>query len=226
MDKKDFAFFGAAIVIVIFVALVGKPLIMGEPISILPSSEPSVNPHAPLPIPDDLSEIASPVTSKTPVPTPTPTPTPVWDGAVKTVGYVDPSTYNIEVPEQISMHPQPTASRQNRELESYAVIQGEASGVTEIVNVPFEYWEMHVTFDPWTDSPINSYLEFQIRDAEDRSDYQVFNSVNEAPCPSKDFGDKDTWVIKRYGAGSYYFVINEQLLKSYTIKIMVPKSES
>lgn len=225
MDKKDFVFFGAAIVIVIIVALIGKPLIMGEPISFLPSSEPSVNPNAPLPIPDDLSEI-TPVISKTPAPTQMPTPTPVWDGEVKTVGYVDPSTYNIETPDQISMVPQPASYQENREMISYAIIQGESSGVTEVVDIPFGYWEMYITLNPWTESPVNSYLEFQIRNAEDRSDYEVFNSVSEAPSSSKDFEDTDTWVIERYDAGRYYFVINEQLLKSYTIKIMVPKSES
>ena len=158
-------------------------------------------------------------------PTETPLPTPVWNGEVKTVSYVDPSTYNIETPENIHMGSQPVSYQQNREMTTYAVIQGEASGVTEIIAIPFGYWEMHITFDPWTDSPINSYLEFQIRNAEDRSDYKTFNSVDEAPRPIRDSDDK-VWVIEQYGAGSYYFVISEQLLKSYTIKIMVPKSDS
>ncbi|KAF1078429.1 hypothetical protein [Methanogenium sp. MK-MG] len=220
MDRKDLAFFGAAIVIVIVVALIGKPLIMGEPISFLPTSEPSVDPNAPLPIPSILP---------TPLPrateTPVPTPTPVWDGEVKTVSYVDPSTYNIETPKQPVIGAQPVPYQQNREMVPYAVIQGEASGVTEVLAIPSGYWEMHITFDTWTDSPIQSFLKFQIRNAEDRSDYQVFNSANEAPITTRD-SDKDIWVIERYDAGSFYFVIKEELLKSYTIKIMVPKSDS
>ncbi|WAI01049.1 hypothetical protein [Methanogenium organophilum] len=220
MDRKDLAVFGVGIAIVIIVALIGKPLLTGESIPFLSSSEPSVNHSGPLPIPEDLSEINPAITKTT-----TPTPTPVWDGEVKTVGYVDPSTYNIETPEQPVIGPQPTAYQQNREMTSYAVIQGEASGVTEMVNVPYGYWEVHITFNPWTDNPINSYLEVQIRNAEDRSDYQAFSSVDEAPRPIRD-SDAKVWVIEQYGAGNYYFVINEQLLKSYTIKIMVPKSES
>ncbi len=221
MDKKDLVFFGVAIVIVIIVALIGKPLIMGEPISILPSSEPSVDPNEPMPIPSIL-----PTRSPRPTETPTPIPTPTWDGEVKTVGYVDPSTYNIETPEQISMVQQPVSYQQNREMTTYAIIQGEASGVTEIFEIPFGYWEMHITFDSWTDIPIHSYLEFQIRNAEDRDDYQTFNSVDEGPRVTQDSDAQDTWVLEQYGSGSYYFVIKEQLLKSYTIKIMVPKSDS
>lgn len=221
MDKKDLAFFGVAIFIVLIVAVIGKPLMMGEPIPFLPSSEPSFDPNAPLPIPSVL-----PTQSPRATPVPTPIPTPAWDGEVKTVGYVDPSTYNIETPEQIAMVPQPTSYQQNREMTTYAVIQGEESGVTEIFEIPFGYWEMHITFDSWTDSPINSYLEFQIRNAEDRDDYQTFNSVDEGPRVTKDLDAQDTWVLEQYGSGSYYFVINEQLLKSYTIKIMVPNSDS
>ncbi|WFN35194.1 hypothetical protein L1S32_03490 [Methanogenium sp. S4BF] len=220
MDKKDLAFFGAAIVIVIVVALIGKPLMMGEPIPFLPSAEPSVNPNEPLPIPAVLPTRTPKVTE-----TPVPTPTPVWDGEVKTVSYVDPSTYNIETPEKLVMGEQPAPYQQNRTMTTYAVIQGEASGVTEIVAIPSGYWEMHITFDPWTDSPINSYLEFQIRNAEDRSDYQTFNSVDEGPRVSKEAGGQNMWVIERYEAGSFYFVINEQLLKSYTIEILIPKTD-
>lgn len=222
MDRKDAAVFGAAIVIVIIVALVGKPLMAGEPIPFLSPSEPAKETGGPLPIPDDLSQIAS---AKTPTPMPTPPPTPVWNGEVKDVGYVDPSTYNIETPEDISMIPQPTAYREDRNMTPYAIIQGEASGVTEVFNIPFGYWEVHIRFEPWTDSPINSYLEFQIRNAEDRSDYVAFNSVDEAPRPIRD-SDAKEWVIEQYGAGNYYFVINEQLLKSYTITVMVPQNTS
>ncbi|GAB7015953.1 hypothetical protein [Methanogenium cariaci] len=219
MDKKDLAFFGAAIAIVIVVALIGKPLLMGEPISILPSSEPSVDPNAPLPIPSILP---------TPLPraTETPLPTPTWDGEVKTVSYVDPSTYNIEIPKQPVIGPQPTQYQQNHNMTPYAIIQGEASGVTEVLTIPSGYWEMHITFDTWTDSPIQSFLELQIRNAEDRSDYQVFNSATEGPRTIQDSEVQDLWVIERYDAGSFYFVIKEELLKSYTIKIMVPKSDS
>lgn len=218
--------FGVAIVIVIIVALIGKPLMAGEPIPFLSPSEPVEDTGGPLPIPDDLSEIASSgAQNQNPTPAPTPPPTPVWDGEVKDVGYVDPSTYNIETPEDISMIPQPTAYREDRNMTPYAIIQGEASGVTEVFNIPFGYWEVHIRFEPWTDSPINSYLEFQIRNAEDRSDYVAFNSVDEAPRPIRD-SDAKEWVIEQYGAGNYYFVINEQLLKSYTITVMVPQNTS
>ena len=218
MDKKDMVFFGAAIFIVIAVALVGKPLMMGEPIPFLSPSEPSLGPDEPLSIPSDF-----PTPTPRPAETPLPAPTPTWDGIVKTIEYVDPSTYHIKNPDKLAIGDQPTQSQQNRTMTTYAVIHGEASGVTEIVTIPSGYWEIHVTFDSWTESPIHSYLNFQIRNAEDRSDYQTFNSVNEAPRPTKESNDKKMWVIERYDSGSFYFVINEQLLKSYTIEILVPK---
>ena len=215
MKKEDVVFFILAIVIVLSIALVVKPALQGD--GVVGEGDGAEEPMA---IPADLSALQSGSTS-TPVPSalPTAVPTPTWDGVPQTVGYVDPSTYNIEEEPAIAMHSQPPAYQADRTMVTYAIIQGDASGTTEILAMPVGYWELHLTFDGWTDSSYESYMAVQVRNADDRNDYRVFNTREMAPVVAD---DTDTWVLENYENGRYYFVIYEELVKSYTIKILVP----
>lgn len=216
MQKEDAVFFIIAIVIVISMALFVKPVIQGEEIFAGAGDDTD----EPLAIPADLSSLQSgSLPAATATPAPTPVPTPAWDGTPKTVGYVDPSTYNIEKEETISMRPQPQTYQSDRTMVPYAIIRGDASGTTEIVSIPSGYWELHLTFDGWTASPYESYMIVQVRNADDRNDYQVFNTREMAPVT---VDDTDTWVLENYEAGNFYFVMDEELVKSYTIRILVP----
>jgi hypothetical protein len=218
MQKEDAVFFIIAIAIVISMALFVKPAIQGEEIIAVDGGDTD----EPLAIPADLSSLqsgSSPAATIPPTPTTTPVPTPAWDGTPKTVGYVDPSTYNIEQEDTISMRPQPEVCRSDRTMVPYAIIRGDASGTTEIVSIPSGYWELHLTFDGWTASPYESYMIVQVRNADDRNDYQVFNTREMAPVT---VDDTDTWVLENYEAGNFYFVMDEELVKSYTIRILVP----
>ena len=59
----------------------------------------------------------------------------------------------------------------------------------------------------------------QVRNADDRNDYRVFNTREMAPVT---VDDTDTWVLENYEAGNFYFVMDEELVKSYIIRILVP----
>ncbi len=216
MQKEDAVFFIIAIVIVISMAVFVKPVLQGEEIFAADGGATD----EPLDIPADLSNLQSgSSTAATVTPTSTPIPTPAWDGTPKTVGYVDPSTYNIEKEDTISMRHQPQAYQSDRTMVPYAIIRGDASGTTEILRIPSGYWELHLTFDGWTASPYESYMIVQVRNADDRNDYQVFNTREMAPVT---VDDTDTWVLEYYEAGNFYFVMEEELVKSYTIRILVP----
>ena len=219
MKKEDAVFFIIAVVIVLSMAIFVKPVLQGE---VIFGSEGSADSDEPLAIPADISNLqqgTSSGTAASPTAVPTPVQTPAWDGVPKSVKYVDPSTYNIEEATTISMRPQPEAYQSERTMVPYAVISGDASGTTEILQIPSGYWQLHLKYKGWTDSPYESYMAVQVRNADDRNDYRVFSTREMAPVTID--GD-DVWVLESYEPGNFYFVLYEELVKSYTITILIP----
>ncbi|MBT8507312.1 hypothetical protein AZH53_02560 [Methanomicrobiaceae archaeon CYW5] len=220
MKKEDAVFFIIAVVVVLSMAIFVKPVLQGEAIF---GGDGDADADEPLAIPADLSglqEGTSSVTTASPPPTPTPVQTPAWDGEPKPVKYVDPSTYNIEQETTISMRPQPVAYQSDRTMVPYAIISGDASGTTEILQIPSGYWELHLTFEGWTGSPYESYMAVQVRNADDRNDYRVFSTREMAPVI---IDDDNVWVLENYEPGNFYFILYEELVKSYTIRILIPE---
>ncbi|RPI36176.1 MAG: hypothetical protein EHM53_12805, partial [Methanoregulaceae archaeon] len=97
MDKKDVMYGIAAIVIILIMALVVKPMMTGQP----------VNTGIPVPvttavIPAATAPAVTPV--QTPVVTtriPTPAPSPPWNNTVQTVGFVNSSVYGVSLTQEI-----------------------------------------------------------------------------------------------------------------------------
>jgi len=148
MDKKDVMYGVAAVVIILVMALVVKPMITGQPVNTgipVPTTKVlPVTPGSSATIPPPLT----PAVVKTTVPLPTPKPTPLWNKTVQNVSFVNSSTYGISFTEEI-----PNSSRfdnqpQNTSMISYAKINGKSSGTTQIINIPFPYWELVYTVDP------------------------------------------------------------------------------
>ena len=141
MDRNDVLYGVAAILIVLLLALIVKPMIAGQ---LARGSMPVTEPAAP-----------AGNASANPLPTPvltTPEPAPVLSPAVTTtvqaIGFVDPSLYGIRPAE-----PSLTATRfdslpLNTTMVSFARINGSFSGTTRIVQIPFPYWELVYTVDP------------------------------------------------------------------------------
>ncbi|MBP2132513.1 hypothetical protein J2128_000434 [Methanomicrobium sp. W14] len=144
MQKQDLMFFAVAIAVVIILALVVKPILSGE--SVLPESKPQTVSNIPIPSGAQSSPY-TPVLSKV---TQTPTETPAWDGAPKSIQFVDPSTYNIQwapnlkdLGYSIPSYEEPG----NNTLVTYATIDGQWDATTQIINIPFPYWEMKVSIE-------------------------------------------------------------------------------
>jgi hypothetical protein len=148
MDKKDVMYVVAALVIILVIAVVIKPLATGRPVNTgivvpTPSQPPMVTPAS-------YHEGANITSAATIISTtlPTPPPTPPWNQKVQSVGFVDPSTYHISMNDSIIHATRIDTIQVNNSLTTYATISGQSSGTTQVINIPFPYWELWYSADP------------------------------------------------------------------------------
>jgi len=274
MDKKDITYIIAAFCIILVIAFVIKPLATGQPVNTgipVATTEPVIT-GTPL-------VIYSNVTSIITTPTPTPMPT-TWDQKAHAVGFVNPDTYHISTNQSLPQGTRINATPPDTGRTVYATISGKYSGTTQVINIPFPYWELSYTVDPvigpmsgpaivsqqitptlgndysrsgiqGSYGSVNPEFSLQVMDATDPN--RIVRSITPpggidpdlwagitptAPAvtntarikyaqtvatPTLSNTDPRPWTEKFYeGQRSYYFVINSQYLKSYTIKILVP----
>jgi hypothetical protein len=153
MDKKDIMYGVLALVIILVIALVIKPLATGQPVNIgLPVSEtPAVATDLPNDsnIPGKSGVIGTiPVTRiVTTISTP-PTPVPTWNQEVKDVGFVNPETYGITTSQTFLNSTRIDRVAPNTSMTTYAKFSGSTSGTTQIISIPFPYWELWYSVDP------------------------------------------------------------------------------
>jgi hypothetical protein len=272
MDKKDVMYGVAAVVIILVMALVVKPMMTGQP----------VNTGIPAPVTTAAIQnttislitptIPTPVVT-TPTPVPTPPPSPTWNNTVQTVGFVNSSTYGVSLTEAIPNGTRFDNLPLNTSMTSFAKINGQFSGTTQIIKIPFPYWELVYTVDPVAEtipasvkavpskgssvaysgvqgsfSGATPEFSIQVMDAEDPNrivrtisppggiDINLWKGIKGSINPAstakagRTTNSADTpvvdprpWTEKFFeGQRSYYFIINAQLLKSYSIDIRVP----
>lgn len=145
MDKKDVMYGVAAVAIILFMALVAKPVMTGQPVNIgLPTPIPATPVPTPTPAPLITPVWTLDMSSKTPAPTPLPT----WNTSVQTVGFVNSSVYGISFGENLPNGTRFDNQPVNTTMLSYAKISGKYSGTTQVVNIPFPYWELVYTVEP------------------------------------------------------------------------------
>jgi hypothetical protein len=155
MDKKDIMYGVLALVIILIIALVIKPLATGHPVNIgLPSSEtPKITPTILFNNSDNstTSGVVVPISASPTllqIPTSAPTPTPTWNNQVNTVGFVDPSTYGLSQNQTFANSTRIDSIAQNTSMTTFATFSGKTSGTTQIIKIPFPYWELWYTVDP------------------------------------------------------------------------------
>jgi|GEM_PF-409327 len=150
MDKKDIMYVVAALAIILVVAVVVKPVMTGHPVNtgLAPPATPQET-LAGIPASNNPGANITAAVPITTVPTlPTPIPTPPWNKSVQNVGFVDPSTYHLSMNESIPHGTRIDEIPVNNSLTTYATITGQYSGATQVINVPFPYWELWYTADP------------------------------------------------------------------------------
>jgi len=217
-NRQDFIYVILAIGIVLVLALVIKPAATGglpglwgggepEPV-ITPAWTPSIPPATTIP---------------------TPTPVPTWDGKPQPIGFVDPATYQIP-PEEHSLNmtapPARTAPGPTRWV-TYATIDGQWSGTTGIVRVPFPMWRLDYSDTTTTNDEI-PFFNCQVVDAQDPNrliKIVTLRLPEFIAMKGKPDLKKEQWVHTFYeGNHDYYFVINTRCIDSYHLKIQVPET--
>ena len=141
MDKKDITYIVAAFCIILIVAFIIKPLATGEPVNTglsLATPTPSLTSTP-------LIEYANITTHAT---TALPTTTATWNQKAQTVGFVNPATYRVTPSQTTPQGTRINASVPDTSRTVYATISGKYSGTTQVVNIPFPYWELSYTINP------------------------------------------------------------------------------
>ncbi|PKL70534.1 MAG: hypothetical protein CVV30_04055 [Methanomicrobiales archaeon HGW-Methanomicrobiales-1] len=152
MDKKDIMYMAGALCIILIIALVIKPIMTGQPVNtgIVTATPQPTEISVTLQTANISHKIVTVITT-IPVPTSTPTPVPTWDKNVSSVVFVNPSTYGVSFNQSLPGGTRIDSITQNKSMTTIAKISGQYSGTTEIMNIPFPYWEMWYTVDPFTD---------------------------------------------------------------------------
>jgi hypothetical protein len=149
MDKKDTMYIVGALCIILIIALVIKPAITGKPVNtgmpVATTPPPTiitiaVNASVMTPV---ITATTTPITTK-----PTPTPVPTWDSSVKGVKFVDPSTYGVSFNQSLPQGTRIDSIPLNTSMTSYAKIDGQYSGTTQTIYIPFPYWQLEYTVEP------------------------------------------------------------------------------
>jgi hypothetical protein len=239
MEKRDLLIVVAALAIVVVMALFVKPMLTGEPANLeLPSFGGAEGEPEGKQIVYQTSAYTMPPTEVT---TP-PTTIPAWEGESKKLGFVAPAS---AMPTPTHMFP-PEITAVPEKLLTYVTIQGKAGGTTESFEIPFPYWELWYTVDPWetryvgeTSSKeagvadvlaVEVFPSFSI-ELRDASDNSLVKTIEPRGGLDPDLWDKGEeydprpWIEKFYEGGSardYYFVINTHMIRSYKIEVKVP----
>ena len=144
-------YLAAALVLVLVIALVIKPLATGQAIK-TGMPEPTTTTPAPLIIvSNETIQIPILITTLiTPVP---PTPTSTWNpNSPKDVSFVDPSKYGVSFNQTIAHGSRFNDTGLDTNMTTIATIASSdgSSGTTNVMYIPFPYWELVYTVDPAT----------------------------------------------------------------------------
>jgi hypothetical protein len=237
MDKKDIMCVVAAIGIILLLAIVIKPLANGQALHSalsLPTTTQAVT-IGPAHVYTEITPVSTLRVTTTP-----PTPVPTWDSKTKTIGLVDPGTYGISMNVALPGGTRINSTSVNKTTTIYATISGKYSATSQIITLPFPYWEIWYTVDPaaplggkeGTQSIIqgsfsitNPEFTIQVMDAEDPN--RVVRTITPPGGLDSSLwtgaGDPRPWKEKFYeGERKYYFIISAHSLNSYKLDIRVP----
>jgi hypothetical protein len=250
MDKKSVMFAIAALVLVLIVALVIKPVVTGQPLNTGLSD--STSPLATVPDPTPGSVNISYGVVMVPS-TPVPTPVPTWDNNVKVVEFVNPSSYGISLNQSLPNGTRIDSVGRNTSRILFATVSGQYSATTQVIAVPFPYWELWYSAEPagkmggkdqqlgssvvkGEEGVSHSYLQgsfsvisptftLQVMDADDPNRVvRIITPPGGLDSTLWTESDPRPWKEKFFeGQKNYFFIIRTQALSSYSVEIRVPE---
>jgi len=259
MEKEDYQWLILALAILLVVGLVIKPALTHEE----PNFQiPQLPELPPLRMPTPLAIVTTqpvtigttkPVTTIqkttpaiTAVPTittePVPTAAPVWNGSKQTVQFVDPRTYNVSL--QSVQYRNLSQTQSPYRITDYtsllaSPITGQYSGTTQVIDIPFSYWELWYTVETASsDLRGQSELLSSYSTALPSFSIDIMDATNPGsvvrvitPPGSLDpllwqTDDPRPWKEKFLeGNKQYYFIVRANMLSSYSIDIKVPTAD-
>lgn len=242
MEKQDIRYVILALSIVIILALVVKPAITGKPPN---TGLPTVTTAVPTQTPVNQSGAnqalannnstnlvgnntsASTKGNGTPplpaglpfLPVTTAAATPATSFTPKSVAFVDPAKYNINV---IDTYPTMNVPKPDGGADTttrvFATINGRWSGTTDVIHVPYPYFEIWYTLTT-TVAPdvVVPKFSMQVVDAEDPNRF-----VRVITPPGNSYGGP---FVEKFFEGNhdYYFIINTKYIQSYSIEVRIPQ---
>jgi hypothetical protein len=253
MEKEDYQWLILALAILLVVSLIIKPALTHEEPNFQIPQFPEL---PPLRMPTPLAVVTTQPVTKVPtqrvttiatqappdvVPAtttqPVPTALPVW--TQQSVQFVDPRTYNVSL--QSVQYRNLSQTQSPYRITDYtsllaSPITGQYSGTTEVIDIPFPYWELWYTVE--TASPdlrtesLSSYSTtlptFSIDVVDPGNPPSTIRTIT-PPGILDPFlwktDDPRPWKEKFLeGNNQYYFIIKANMLSSYSIDIVVPTS--
>lgn len=149
MDKQDLMYAVVALVIILVIALVIKPMVTGQSLNTgIPTPTPTSTPVETRAVSPSTGPTAIATPTPTPIPTATPTPVVTWDRNVTNVVFVDLSKYGISLNTSLPGGTRIENIPVDTNMTTFATISGRYSGTSQIINVPFPYWELWYTVEP------------------------------------------------------------------------------
>ncbi len=73
---------------------------------------------------------------------------PTWDKNVIKVAFVDPSSYGVSLNQSFPNGTRIDSSEHNTTRIIYATVSGQYSATTQVMQIPFPYWELWYTVEP------------------------------------------------------------------------------
>ena len=209
MEKQDILVIVAAIAIVLIMAVVVKPLITGEPVTLLPEGmlgEGQVS---------DSGEVDMIDTQPVYVPVETEVQyqqTPVQDTPPPTIAQTPVPTAQ----KGLTWQPDPDNPMPNIQMITYAEIIGRYSGATDMFVIPVPYWEVQYELSyEATVVPEFSIDVHEVKDGVDSILRTMTFKQDKKPDPTEN---------RFYEGGyTYYITISAKDLAEYKIQILVPE---
>ncbi len=136
-----------AMIIILIVALVVKPIATGQPLNLGLPEATTPYPTYPVTTPDTsgVTHRCDPGDFCNNRP---PTPVPTWDKNVMKIAFVNPSSYGISLNQSLPNGTRIDSAGRNTSRITYATISGQYSATTQVMHIPFPYWELWYTAEP------------------------------------------------------------------------------
>jgi hypothetical protein len=209
MERRDILVIAGALLVVLILAVVVKPMLTGQPVNLgLPEVTPTPPPvdSGLNPMPADTSAIITPV----------PETTPGTDEGLHNESPPAPVETVTPEPTSVSWQPDPENPMPAIQMVVYADIVGKYTGSTAPFRIPTPYWEISYNVTPAGSDPAfqMDVIEKGSGKGEDRTIRTMTYHQGMVPDP------KEGRFFE--GGREYYLQITADKLEKYQVKISIP----